>query len=93
MNEVNAIVTSGGAKTPRASCCPDAKREDDKTGEISAAALPGRVCPSCWGTGAIKICGGLFEKFARCKACQGTGERSGPGNAESTGRSSGGTPG
>lgn len=46
----------------------------------AAPPLAGRKCPACNGRGAVRVCSGLFEKFARCRACQGTGERSGPAN-------------
>ena len=80
MNEVNAISTSEGDKTPPATGCPDAKREGSQAMDSSAAPLPGRRCPACTGHGTIFH--GTHEDTytVECPFCQGTGERSGPGN-------------
>lgn len=83
MNEVNAIVTSEEGKSPPAAGCPDAKREGSQPLDSSAAPLPGRRCPACTGHGTIFH--GTHEDTytVQCHFCQGTGERSGPGNSNS----------
>ncbi len=80
MNEVNAISTSEGDKTPPATGCPDAKREGSQAMDLSAAPLPGRRCP-------IDSMPCPWTPCRLCRVCewviakkQGTGERSGPGN-------------
>lgn len=83
MSETNAIVTSGVGKTPPAAGCPDAKREGSQTMDSSAAPLPGRRCPSCKGKGCWQVRGTIYPFLLLCPKCQGTGERSGPGNVPS----------
>lgn len=81
MNEVNAILPTGGDTPPLASGCPDAKREGDQTLETSAAALPGRRCPFWGGHCDTMECPVQWICIARANHKKGTGERSGPGNA------------
>ena len=82
MNEVNAISTSEGDKTPPAAGWPDAKREASQTMDLSAAPLAGRRCPTCHGKG-WKL---WRHAKPRCGRCNGTGkdtgERSGPANSD-----------
>ena len=79
MNEVNAISTSEGDKTPPAAGWPDAKREASQTMDLSAAPLAGRRCPldnspcPC-GRRRRRMCSRMLEILL------GTGERSGPAN-------------
>lgn len=83
MSETNAIVTSeaGLVRTSVLLAGREAGGQQD-AGFTSSPPLAGRKCPACDGRGAIRVCGGLFEKFVRCNACQGTGERSGPANTQ-----------
>ena len=83
MNEVNAISTSEGDKTPPAAGCPDAKREGSQPLDSSAAPLPGRRCSFCGGYGVVIIHFRTRRQMeVPCAAC--IGERSDPGNGNST---------
>lgn len=79
MNEVNAISTSEGDKTPPATGCPDAKREGSQAMDSSAAPLPGRssLTPE-W---ILETLGysELAQIYTKAKTLS-CGERSGPGN-------------
>lgn len=80
MNEVNTIVTTGAVESAPVTCCPDAKREGNKSQASAAPPLPGRRCPSCKGKGRWQVRGTIYPFALLCPKCEGTGERSVPGN-------------
>lgn len=80
MNEVNAIETSGAVESAPVTCCPDAKREGDKSPASAAPPLSGRRCMASPAL-EIKLCR-ITSKWRRgfCLACPCTVERSVPDN-------------